>query len=136
MKIFMIICFAILSMAFNLHAEPPNDTTASQLLVGTWSVPEELTTDVVLAGGYTLNADGSFISYGLILLDGERVRIDVEGTWKVKNGILVEEITKSSNPIFPPIGTITRDTILSVTDKEFRYQTENGKVTYEIRATD
>jgi hypothetical protein len=126
----------VFKVTLSNQAALPDDSTTSRLLVGTWSVPKEFATDVVLDGAITLNSDGSFISYGVILLDGEHVRIDVEGTWKVVNGILVEKTTKSSNPKSQHIGMITQHTILSATDKEFRYQMGNKQVTFERRAAD
>ncbi len=59
----------------------------------------------------------------------EDLRIEVQGKWSVKDCILIEELTTSSQPQMAPVGWITRDTLLAVTDKEYRFRTDQ-KVEY------
>lgn len=135
MKTFLVFSI-ILAMASSLQAEPPDDAAASKLLIGSWTLPKELTTSFALKGGFTFKSKGTFMSYGVFFIDGKRVRINVEGTWTISNGVLVEKITKSSHPTIPPVGLITRDTLITVNEKEYRFRTEDGQIRNYLRVVD
>jgi hypothetical protein len=111
-----------------LAATPPPDAEATKLLVGDWVVPPEQYTATSKAGGFTFRPDGTFSSYGVFHIGDKDLRIEVEGKWSVKDGLLIEELTKSSQPQMAPVGTVTKDTLLGVTDKEYRFRTEQGGV--------
>ena len=44
-----------------------------------------------------------------------------------KTGTDIGEITKSSREQMVPVGLISRDTLLELTDKSYRYRRENGQ---------
>lgn len=62
-------------------------------------------------------------------------RVEVGGKWQVKGGVLIEEITRSSHPTVAPVGRVTRDTLLSVGEHEYRYRTEKGKENVRLRSS-
>jgi hypothetical protein len=119
---------AIALIASPLSAVPPADRDAVKLLIGSWAVPND-----EYSGGFTFRADGTYSMFGVFRVRYRNLRVDAEGKWSIKNGILIEEVTKSSPPETLLVGTITRDTLLSVTDKEYRYRTEQGAEQSRVR---
>jgi hypothetical protein len=122
-------------IASRLSAAPPPDSEAAKLMKGSWAVPVEQYNGTVKDGGYTFRADGTFTSFTVLPGHGQDLRVDVEGKWSIKNGILIEEVTKSSQPDIVRRGLTTRDTLLSVTQKEYRFRTEQGKERSRLRTT-
>ena len=106
---------------------PPTDAEATKLLVGNWIIPPEECTDVCRGGGFTFKPDNSLSFYAVFHIVDKDVRIDIQGVWRVKDGVLIEEITHSSDPRWAPIGHVTRDRLLAVTANEFRFVTEEGE---------
>src|SRR5256885_11420260 len=112
---------ATIFIASWLAAAPPPDSEAAKLLLGSWAVPVEPYRGVIKAGGFTFRANGTFTSFSVVQSHGEDLRVDGEGKWSVQGGILIETVTKSSQPDILPPGLLTRDTLLSVTEKEYRF---------------
>jgi len=126
---------ATIFVASRLSAAPPPDSEAAKLLIGSWGVPVEQYNGMVKAGGDTFRRDGTFTSFTIVPRPGQDLRIDTEGKWSIQGGILIEQVTKSSQPdIFRP-GDTTRDRLLSVTAKECRFRTEQGKERNILRTT-
>ena len=122
-------------IASRVSAAPPPDSEAAKLLIGSWGVPVEQYNGMVKAGGDTFLRDGTFTSFTIVPRPGQDLRIDTEGKWSIQGGILIEQVTKSSQPdIFRP-GDTTRDRLLSVTAKECRFRTEQGKERNILRTT-
>jgi hypothetical protein len=126
---------AILCVASRLVASPPPDSEASKLLVGSWAVSVDQDNEMMKAGGDTFRRNGTFASFTIFRGAGEDVRIDTEGKWSIKDGMLIEQLTKSSRPDIARPGRITRDRLLSVTGKEYRLRTEQGKEFNFVRTT-
>jgi len=126
---------AIIFIASWLSAAPPPDSEAAKLLRGSWAVPVEQYGGVIKDGGYTFQANGDFTSFTLLPGHRQDLRVDVEGRWSIKDGILIETITKSSQPDIVRPGLTTRDTLLSVTEKEYRFREEDGKIRSRLRST-
>src|SRR5262249_5722015 len=105
---------------------PPPDTEASTLLIGSWVVPRDQHRNMGQDGDYTFKSDGTFSSYGVFHVGDQDLRIEVEGTWSVKDGVLIEELTKSSEPQRARIGSVSRDTLLAVTDREYSFRNEGA----------
>jgi hypothetical protein len=122
-------------IASPLSAAPPPDSEAAKLLRGSWAVPVEQYSAAVKDAGYTFRADGTFTSFTLLSGHGQDVRVDLEGRWSIKDGILIETVTKSSQPDTVRPGLTTRDTLLSVTEKEYRFREEDGKMRSRLRST-
>jgi len=126
---------ATIFIALPLSAAPPPDSEAAKLLIGSWLVPVEQQTGRVKAGGDTFRGDGTFTSFAVVPGPSQDLRIDWEGKWSIKDGILIEQVTKSSQPDNVRPGHTTRDRLLSVTGKEYRFRTEQGKESYLVRTT-
>ena len=120
--------FVVIALATSpaFSAAPP-DSEATKMLVGSWVAPREQYNEGLSShGGFTFKRDGTFSSYGIFVRGDQKIRIDVKGKWSIKNGVLIEELTSSSRPELAPKGLVTRDTLLAVTDKEYRFRTEHG----------
>jgi hypothetical protein len=122
-----IIALIVATLGPGLLVGPPPDAEAAKLLIGSWIVPRDEYTAMSKDSGFTFRPDGTFSSYGVFRVRDEDVRIDVEGKWSVKDGELIEELTKSTQPQMARIGSVTRDTLLAVTDKQYRFRTERGE---------
>lgn len=126
MKTFLFAVFSLLitGLASVLAAEPknmPSDFEIRQQVVGTWTVDMP-----PIKGTVTIASDGRFISQGTINLANNTLNIRYEGSWRIEDGILIEEITKSDSELLP-VGHITRDKIIHINDNELVYLTESGK---------
>ena len=108
-------------------AAPPSDAEASKLLAGEWVMPPDRLNAVVKGASFQFKEDGIFTSKGLLLLREEKVQIEFDGKWSIKDGVLTEEITHTSHPAIIPSGLVTRDTIISITDKEYKIRTAKGQ---------
>jgi hypothetical protein len=126
------ILITLLSASWVVGA-PPRDAEARSIMVGSWVLPREQYGAVRKGGGFTFKRDGTFTSYGLFAQGNAQIRIEVRGKWSIKKGILTEEITASSHPDVVPVGLVTRDTLLAVTDNEYRSRTERGVVQWYSR---
>ncbi len=85
-------------IASRVSAAPPPDSEAAKLLIGSWGVPVEQYNGMVKAGGDTFLRDGTFTSFTIVPRPGQDLRIDTEGKWSIQGGILIEQVTKSSQP--------------------------------------
>jgi hypothetical protein len=126
-----IIYFALILVASRLLAAAPIDTEITKLLVGSWDFRSASST--VKDGTFTFRADGTFSSRGLFHVGPREFRIDTEGTWQVKDGLLVEKLTKVSDPTTIPVGGIMRSKVLSITNKKFRFEREDGTEASYVR---
>ncbi len=111
--------------ASQLAAEPMGDPEAAKVLVGSWVVPRDQVKILTKDGCITFKPDGTFSAYGVFRIGNRDCYLETEGKWNLKDGILFEEITSSSDPQIVPAGWTTRDTLLAVTDKEYRFRTED-----------
>jgi hypothetical protein len=114
-----------------LFAEVPPDVEAMRVLTGEWKEPPE---PPVVSASTTYKADGTLSGSATFTMPAGKITIIVDGKWRVEHGVIIEEVTRSSHPQFVPVGAITHDTLLSLTDKECRYRTEDGKEVTSTRA--
>ena len=96
------------------------------MLVGNWLAPRLQYHAISRIAAFAFKRDGTFSSYGVFNRGNEKIRIEVRGKWRVKGGILIEELTASDHPDLAPVGLVTRDTLLAVTNKEYRFRDEGG----------
>lgn len=123
------LCLALFgSVAF---AELPKDEEIAKLFVGKWN--RQMPPGSKDRATTTFDRDGTFSGVGRVA-DG-KIEYKAEGKWRIENGVLIEEITKSSHPERVPAGTVSKDTLISVTKDEFRYQKGASAVSYK-RAAD
>jgi hypothetical protein len=114
---------------------PPGDVEFTHKLVGKWKVALTDPRGLSINGTDEKKADGIFTSTVTFAFPDPKLNrtISVEGKWEIKNGVLIETITKSSDPQFPPVGMVSRDKIIKLDDKEFLYETERGKQESQTR---
>lgn len=127
MKTFVFAVFGLLTtgLASALATElknMPSDFEIRQQVVGTWIVNMP-----PIKGTVTIVSDGHFVSQGTINLANNTLDIRYEGSWRVEDGILIEEVTKSDYELLP-VGHITHDKIIRINDKELVYLTKSGKM--------
>jgi hypothetical protein len=125
------IVFAVILFVSPLLAGAPIDTEITKLLVGDWDFRS--VSPAVKEGTFTFRSDGTWSSHGLFHVGPREYRIDAEGTWQVKNGLLVEKLTKCSDPTTIHIGQITRDKVLSITNNKFRFERDEGTQASYVR---
>jgi hypothetical protein len=53
--------------------------------------------------------------------------VAISGTWKVADGVVTETVTKSNVPDLIKEGLVSKDKVISVDDKEYKYKDEMGK---------
>ncbi|HEV3437325.1 MAG TPA: hypothetical protein VG122_08200, partial [Gemmata sp.] len=64
------------------------------------------------------------------------LKITVSGTWKVKDGVIIATVTKTSAPELIKEGLVSKDTVISIDDKVFKYKDMGGKEKSQKRMKD
>jgi hypothetical protein len=106
----------------------PTDEEITQKLVGKWEVEDTVeNTKIKIKGTTTYKKDGTLEAAANFDLGDQKIDIKVSGTWKVKDGIVTETVTKSSRPEIVKEGTSTRDTVISIDDKAYKFKAGPGK---------
>lgn len=111
-------------------AQSAQDKELASKLVGTWGVPPKQS---LKSSTVTFRADGTLKGSMVVSVGGRDVTLHDEGKWKVENRTLITEITKCDQPAMIPVGTVTRETLVSVTDREYRVRTKDGVEEYRTR---
>ena len=109
---------ALIICAVKLQAKPLEDREASAKLIGTWMVRPDDHSPVIGAGIYTFRRDGTYLVRGSVKFRDHYIDIEGQGTWRIVNGVLIQDVTKSSVPDIVPVGRIFHDILLGVTDEE------------------
>lgn len=91
---------------------------------------------MVLIGTTELKKDGTMQGRSKLTLAGKTITISMDGTWKLNGDILEETVTKSSHPELIPVGTVTKDKVLKLSDTEFTYEDEDGEEETETRVVE
>jgi hypothetical protein len=110
--------------------EPLSDASIREKLVGTWIIDRKLT-KVSAKGTATFFREGTFTSQATMTANGKERKVAGEGKWEVKEGMLIETVTKSIDSSM--VGHVTRDTILKIDGKELMYRTERGETVTRMR---
>src|SRR5262245_24619589 len=113
------------------------DKELASKLIGTWIVPPKQyhngpgsyrkVGSVMKSASRTFRPDGTFKLSAVLTIDGRDVPLRDEGKWQIENGVLIQEITKSDQPQIVPVGVVTKDILVSVTDTEYRFRTKDGE---------
>ena len=116
-----------------------SDDELSRRMLQTWMVhtvypPVDVPNH--FAGTETFTSDGKFTLEGAFTVLKDKEPLKYEGTWNMKDGFLVETVTKSSRPALVHVGAVTKDKIVRVDNKELVYQTEQGKTVTRKRKPD
>lgn len=132
-NLFTVLLFALfcVSCVSPTHVGLPSDREATRLMVGNWVI---LSQPGIVNGGNTFKSDETFSSNATFSTPTGQITINVEGKWRIQHGIFITEITKSSHPMFVPVGLITRDMLVFVNKVEYRYCTDKGEERGCLRA--
>lgn len=115
--------------------KPDSDLAIRQRVVGPWIVDSHSPNGASFHGTMTIVSGSNFISKATMTFGEKKQELNFEGTWQVKNGFLIETVTKSGSK-FPPVGLVTRDNIIRVDDQELVFKTEQGKTVTRKRSRD
>lgn len=101
------------------------DEEITKLLVGKW-YSERTVGGTEIKATDTYRKDGTSSGEAVFTRQGRAAKVSITATWKVVDGTLVETI-ESTDPPVPTKGRVSKDRIVSVTDKELRIETPDGK---------
>src|SRR4051812_10555728 len=90
----------------------PSDADIRRLIVGKWA--QEIQTDqgITVKGTTTYRRDGTFTGDAEFSVAGQTIRIALEGTWKVADGVIAETVEKSNSPAVAK-GQVSKDQVVS-----------------------
>ena len=109
-----------------------SDIQLSQTIIGKWK-SELIEGDIEIKGINTFTADGKILSNAKMLVSGQKIDIEVEGTWIIKNGVVILTVTKTNIPEIIPLDSIKRNTIITLNNNVYQYMDEDGKILTEYR---
>jgi hypothetical protein len=95
-----------------------------KLIIGKWV---EAPTPVVRSGSTTFDADGTFSGEAELAFQGKTIALRVKGDWRIEDSTLIEKITASSVPDLVPVGLVTKDKIVALTEGSLTLRSEKGK---------
>lgn len=111
-----------------------SDAEIARLLIGKWQGSDPVTG---VTGTLLYLKDGTFKGEGTVTLaDGDKIRFQAEGKWKVSEGALYFTITKSTRPGVAPVGIEVKETIHALNETVVRYTRGLGKVKERTRVKD
>jgi hypothetical protein len=117
-------------------SEPQHDLTDDdirQKIVGTWLVETHLSNGNSVIGTETILLSNSMVSKATLTIGDTKEELEYNATWQVKDGYLIETVTKSNSERIP-LGKITRDKVVTLDDKVFIFQTEGGRTVTRKRS--
>jgi hypothetical protein len=106
---------------------PLSDTGIRQKIVGTWIVDSHSPSGSSMKGTVIILSDGSLVAKVTIIRKNSEEDFEYEGTWQVKDGFLIETVTRSHSRLAVK-GHVTRDKIIRLDTHELAYQTETGRI--------
>lgn len=97
----------------------------AKALLGSWR--QDVKQGPVSGVGITTYLEGGkAVSTGNFDAGGQKIEVKAKAKWSLEKNKLTIEITESSLPEMMPVGTKMVETILSLTDKEFKYLDETS----------
>lgn len=104
-----------------------------EALIGKWHLDTEVG-GVRVKAVTEYKADGAFQSDATVVMDGESTEMAVKGTWKFDGNALITTVTESDTPGLLPVGEVSKDEILELSETVLSYRDEDGLVVRETRA--
>jgi hypothetical protein len=138
----VVFIFAAMTLAgwVSAREEPPKkqtDEEIGKLLVGKWIIDEgDGQKEPKIKGSIVYKKDNTVNLEATLDFGKETLKIILEGTWKVKDGVIIATVTKTSHPEHIKEGHVSRDILISVTEKELKYKDEMGKEKLHKRTKD
>ena len=120
-----LLCLIVFLGSWFVRAEDPplSDATIHSRLIGTWvSDPKA---KLNYAGTSKFLANGTGIDRVWLLSAPENV-IRIDFKWSVKDGLLSETVTKSSDTKLTPVGLTTKDKILAIDKNHYQFEAFEG----------
>lgn len=114
-------------------APAPGAGVVKEALIGKWHLDTEVG-GVRVKAVTEYKADGTFQSDATVVMDGETTKMAVKGTWKFDGTKLVTTVTDSDTPDLLPVGEVSKDEILELSETILSYRDEDGLVVRETRA--
>lgn len=105
---------------------------SKEKLLGKWLYSGKVG-EMSIVGVTEFRKDGTIVAKGKMTFNGETQEVTIEGTWEIKGDVLIETVTKTSNPDLVEKGEVSKDKILSISDTEFFYEDEEGEKITEKR---
>ena len=115
-------------IASTIYAEDnKSDSIYTQKLIGEWTQSFEqgpMRLDAILI----YKKDGTLDSTATLKINEQTQKMEISGTWEVKNGYLISIVKNKSANVPIPVGHTSKDLILELTNSSFKCKTEQGKV--------
>jgi hypothetical protein len=121
--------------ASNPPQAKPSDAEIKKLIVGKWAQEIEGGNGVKVKGTTTYKRDGTFVGEATIAVAGQSIHIALEGTWKVQDGVIAETVEKSNSPAVSK-GQVSKDQVLSISQRSMERKDDQGKRTVQTRVGD
>jgi len=113
-------------------AKSVNEEGYAKTILGSWKL-EMKEGPVVGQAISTYEKDGTCTTAGSFTAEGQKLEAKAKGKWTIVKDKITIEVTESSAPEMIPVGQKSTDTILSLTDKEYRYRNASGEEMKETR---
>jgi hypothetical protein len=123
---FMLAALAASTVVAHDDAKKLTDEQITKLLLGKWAIEED-EMGVKVKGTQNYMKEGKFEAEATIEAGKQTFKLTLSGTWKVKDGSVIETITKSSNPDAIPEGKESKDKVISIDDKTYKFKDEKDK---------
>jgi|ERR1700730_379614 len=115
----------------SLQASPAaakkSDVELSQALIGTWELQGKDLPRPLRNGFARFDPQGIFKVLAIVDILGSQARVEAEGRWSIKNGILITKFTKSSIPVAGVVGMVSKGKVVSIEDGVFVSLSEKGE---------
>jgi hypothetical protein len=126
MNTFNRLCFLVTVCLALTSCKQSADRQAAKKLAGTWTVSSQLTNGVWFKSTTAVAQSGIYVCRQTIAYDdGPSTNYTIEGVYRVKDGFVIDTVTKHSKSNFP-VPCVFRGRILALTDKELAIQNETA----------
>ncbi len=119
----------VLSGSFLWAQDPAKklaDATIQKWLVGNWRFHEERQ-GIKIEATAEYKSDGTMAATIKATQMGQTRTYQLEATWRIKNGHLLEVVKNMEPPLVKP-GTASKDKVLSIDQKGLKIRTEDGQL--------
>ena len=107
---------------------PVGEADYAKTLLGSWR--QEMKEGPMTGHAITTYLEGGkATSVGNFEAGGQKIEIKAKAKWTLEGNKITIEITESSMPDAMPVGAKMTQTILSLSDKEFRYNQDGQEIT-------
>lgn len=125
--LFMVFGFGPYALAQKPVMSKPSDKKYEKLILGLWKADYKVGL-AKLIGFSNYKSDKSFSAHGKLTVLNTTQSFTTEGTWHIKNGMLIAKVLKSSNSEMLPIGLVTKDKIIVLNKTTYTYKDHEGTI--------